>query len=72
MSRYLQIFQIGKRPARFTAFEFDTDALPPIYRADLITWGTSQEYTLPDLALVLHARGWLLSDIAMAFEAAGK
>lgn len=72
MSRHLHIFWVNKKPARYIAFEFVSEVQPPVFQTELITWGTGREYMLPDLALILSARGWLLSDIAVAFEAAEK
>ena len=69
MSRHLQIFQVCKKPARFIAMEFESEEKRPAFEIERTIWGTPQDYLLAELALVLHDRGWLLSDIAIAVQA---
>ncbi|HJR72122.1 MAG TPA: hypothetical protein VJ806_00605 [Luteimonas sp.] len=72
MPRYLHIFQVGGTPTRFTVFEFESHAPRPAFETELITWGAEREHTLPELAIMLYGRGWLLSEIAVAVESAEK
>lgn len=69
MPRHLHIFQVCKKPARFIAMEFESEEKRPAFEIERTIWGTSRDYLLAELVLVLHARGWLLSDIAVAVQA---
>jgi hypothetical protein len=69
MPRHLHIFQVCKKPARFVALEFESEEKRPAFEIERVIWGTPGDYLLAELSLVLHARGWLLSDIALAVQA---